>query len=503
MASVRGKGVAMKLQETDIADINARLKETVSQRLGKLVEPTSCILMKLVEKPGGVQLLNIEKELANLFGSTLDHLAAEAVKEAAAVLDASSLCSPSDSRLSANGRRHTPIQFMHGQTIRVACRHFVLRKTKGRPRKSKRAKGTNEWPALDRLGIIADATPALCELVSLACLAEPYEAAVQSLGQRGIDMSITRTQRISRALGKRSLELRDCRQPRETDAEEQQPVQGLWGDLSRTDIAIAIDGGRMNIRTSKAGRKPANKKRHGYHTDWREPKLYTIYEVGENGHMKRGGLQMAGGTLKSPEHLMELLVEDLRRIGAATARTIVFLGDGAPWIWGRVDAIAEAAGIPKEKCRRCLDYYHAVQHLVTFAENAYFKDSCQRARWINSMKQLMLKESADVVIAALEEQRKAKRLSNERRSVCLRELNYFIKNKEGLTHAQCRKAGLPIGSGSIESLVRRVINLRLKGAGMFWKQENAEAFIHMRCILKSRNWNNLCMQIWGQDRLCA
>ena len=34
-----------------------------------------------------------------------------------------------------------------------------------------------------------------------------------------------------------------------------------------------------------------------------------------------------------------------------------------------------------------------------------------------------------------------------------------------------------MGSGAIESTIRRVINLRLKGNGIFWTEDNAEAVI--------------------------
>jgi hypothetical protein len=34
-----------------------------------------------------------------------------------------------------------------------------------------------------------------------------------------------------------------------------------------------------------------------------------------------------------------------------------------------------------------------------------------------------------------------------------------------------------LGSGAIESSIRRVINLRLKGNGIFWLEENAEAIL--------------------------
>ena len=103
---------------------------------------------------------------------------------------------------------------------------------------------------------------------------------------------------------------------------------GLWGDLGGTDIAVAIDGGRMNIRTARPGRVAADRSRHGHHTDWREPRLHIICEVGKGGRLQRGGRQLAGGTPGSPDGLAALPAADLRRVGAASARRVTFPGDG-------------------------------------------------------------------------------------------------------------------------------------------------------------------------------
>ena len=42
-----------------------------------------------------------------------------------------------------------------------------------------------------------------------------------------------------------------------------------------------------------------------------------------------------------------------------------------------------------------------------------------------------------------------------------------------MNYATYARRGLPLGSGAVESAIRRVINLRLKGNGMFWTVENA------------------------------
>jgi hypothetical protein len=54
---------------------------------------------------------------------------------------------------------------------------------------------------------------------------------------------------------------------------------------------------------------------------------------------------------------------------------------------------------------------------------------------------------------------------------------------------------LPIGSGAIESLIRQVINLRLKGNGKFWLPENAEIILHGRCQWAAGQWEQFCQRV--------
>ena len=57
------------------------------------------------------------------------------------------------------------------------------------------------------------------------------------------------------------------------------------------------------------------------------------------------------------------------------------------------------------------------------------------------------------------------------------EIRYLEKHgSEGhLRFPTFRRRGIPCGSGAIESVIRRVINLRLKSNAMYWLEENAEA----------------------------
>jgi len=68
---------------------------------------------------------------------------------------------------------------------------------------------------------------------------------------------------------------------------------------------------------------------------------------------------------------------------------------------------------------------------------------------------------------------------------------YFIKNQSRMAYAKLMALKLPIGSGAIESTVRRVVNLRLKGPGMFWGRASAEAILLLRSYYKAGRWNLL------------
>src|SRR5207244_771273 len=64
-----------------------------------------------------------------------------------------------------------------------------------------------------------------------------------------------------------------------------------------------------------------------------------------------------------------------------------------------------------------------------------------------------------------------------------------------LNYAQYRRRHLPLGSGAIESAIRRVINLRMKGNSIFWEEENAEGMLLLRSLVLSRRWKETFAQI--------
>lgn len=66
-----------------------------------------------------------------------------------------------------------------------------------------------------------------------------------------------------------------------------------------------------------------------------------------------------------------------------------------------------------------------------------------------------------------------------------------------MLYSDVAKEGLPIGSGSVESAIRRVVNLRLKGASLFWLKETAETMLYLRAHYKAGRWNMLRKHIFS------
>jgi hypothetical protein len=89
--------------------------------------------------------------------------------------------------------------------------------------------------------------------------------------------------------------------------------------------------------------------------------------------------------------------------------------------------------------------------------------------------------------------------TGERCKIMVSQREYLLSAyREGrLKYAQVLEKKLPIGSGAIESLIRQVVNLRMKGNSKFWLKENAEIMLHLRCQWMAGSWNNFCDSILG------
>src|SRR5208337_3348139 len=61
--------------------------------------------------------------------------------------------------------------------------------------------------------------------------------------------------------------------------------------------------------------------------------------------------------------LIELVAFHLHRLGAARAKLVSFVADGAAWIWGRLDWVIAQVKLDPTRVVEILDWCHGVHHL--------------------------------------------------------------------------------------------------------------------------------------------
>jgi hypothetical protein len=167
-----------------------------------------------------------------------------------------------------------------------------------------------------------------------------------------------------------------------------------------------------------------------------------------------------------------LHLEALRR-GATNADKIVFVADGAAWIWNLASEHFPGAV-------EVVDWYHATEHLWEIANSWYGIGSDKARNWVKANKARLMEDGVSRVIASI---RQWKPVAEEQVEVRRENLHYFSTNAHRMLYATFRACGYYIGSGSVESACKQYGHGRLKQAGMRWKAAGIEAVAHLRSAL--------------------
>lgn len=387
----------------------------------------------------------------------------------------------------SKGLRTTPVRLLGGTVVNVQTSYWVpdRRRKRGRRRRvGKRGKdGVGLYPLLTTLGIFNGATPALqAEVARQVTESTSFDVAQANLNARGIHLNRKTTRRIAYGLADRALNYRNAMLEGRVSVPDEQLLSGKR-------VVVCADGGRYRERVSaKAGRKRTKTRRRRFKAQWREPKAFVIYTIDDKGRKMHDLAPLADATTGNADKTFELLVGYLRAYGAKDAEEIIFAGDGAHWIWDRIPALVGQLAIDPARVHEVIDFYHALEHLTAAADLRSNWTKRERKRWLKCQRRRLKAGKVDLVIAAIDEfcvGRKAKQLARER--------DYFNNNRERMRYAEFHSRGIPCGSGAIESAIRRIVNLRLKGNGIFWCEENAERVLHMRANLKAGRWREMVL----------
>jgi hypothetical protein len=154
-------------------------------------------------------------------------------------------------------------------------------------------------------------------------------------------------------------------------------------------------------------------------------------------------------------------------MGQHVAKKVVFLADGAHTNWElQKTNFPGSVGI--------LDFYHASEHLGTFA--ALLKDqkktSAVHHRWAHMLR------NGQALQVVQELRHWAERVTD--RDAAIREINYFRNNLSRMDYDRYEKQGFPLGSGLVEGSCKFVVGKRFKGNGMRWKRKDNASVLRVR-----------------------
>jgi hypothetical protein len=346
--------------------------------------------------------------------------------------------------------------------------------------------GGGLYTELSVLGFSEGTSPALVSRVGRATALLPsFATARNELAIEGVNLNIKEVYRISKQLGSEMLTTR-CR-----DLKRYRSGALPVGDeLRGKRVGVAIDGGRVRTRKlvrKQKGRGKNKKQRRKMSVEWREPKLLIIFEMDDKGRMKPKTRPWIDATFQGPDACMELLAMHLHRLGAAKADLVVFLSDGAPWIWDRLEWVQKRVGLNPYRVMKVLDFCHAV-HQMSLALKALNLPKSRHDELYPEFRHKLYKSQALEVSGQLSVMAEEAKLPEKDEGwASIR----FLENHAAGGHLQYqtfRRRGVPMGSGAVESAIRRVVNLRLKGNGIMWEVENAEGMLALRAAAVTNRW---------------
>lgn len=426
---------------------------------------------QLVTSPEELEALEREiRQRTDRLGSLLigPHLQ-QALDSAALQAEQEQLVRQWPKPLKNDGRVKVGMRTAQGHTVPVWVTYY---RRKGQQRSGKRNAGV--YAGLVLLGIYDRCPPALAAEVSLlAAMLGSLDEAQAVLADRGIALDTTTVRLIAYRYAARAR------------LEQQIDTAAFEDTVAGRRVVISSDGGRPRLRESKRGSK-TKKGRHRYTGAWREPKVLIIYVVDAEGKREASFAPVIDATLQGPDTGFALLRSSLQRLAITQADQVLFIAEGAPWLWKRVPRLVHALGLPAVQVHELLDFYHAVQRLGQVAALRKDWSAKARTRWRTQQRHLLLQGEVAQVMAAV------RVICRGRNSKAIRtHHDYFVKNQSRMTYAKLMAMKLPIGSGAIESTVRRVVNLRLKGPSIFWCRASAEAILLLRSYYKAGRWNLL------------
>ncbi len=174
---------------------------------------------------------------------------------------------------------------------------------------------------------------------------------------------------------------------------------------------------------------------------------------------------------------------DLRQ-GLGRAQKILYLGDGAEWVWNlKKDRWNTAVEL--------LDFYHGSEHLWSLGRALHGETQPQLSQWVQPLRHQLRHGREQRVLCQIAQLKKRR---GEAGKVIRREKNYFETHAGRVNYQAIAKRGWPIGSGAVESACRQK-QCRFKRCGQFWSKRG----LRNLCALDEARRNHHWDQLWSPN----
>ncbi len=222
--------------------------------------------------------------------------------------------------------------------------------------------------------------------------------------------------------------------------------------------------------------------------EWREVKTMAIGEIDAQWDGKKGAVvtrtkewsyYSSCATIRKFE---EGALPELHRRGVENAKTVVAVNDGSSWIQSLTDYHCPDAV-------RILDFSHAAEHVAAAGKAVMGENTDAFRRWYADAAFRLKEKPPQQTIARLY------LLQRQTDDFAVRakigdQIDYLQRRFDQIDYPHFQARYFPIGSGSVESSHKHVVQKRMKQAGMRWSLDNIDSMLALRNLVANGRWTS-------------
>ena len=241
-----------------------------------------------------------------------------------------------------------------------------------------------------------------------------------------------------------------------------------------TDAEKTARRQKVKEKRRRRGRKarPLPPKKAGADQRYKEFKIVAFYDE-EQEH------RLVTGTRGDCEAAGRLMRRDAGRIRLDLADEKVGNVDGSPWIRNQI----ERQSLPLDALG--LDFYHLSENVHKARREIYGDEDEAGQEWAGGLLHVFKHDGYEAAWSQLLEWRLALKHG---KAAADRLVNYLSERREMIRYPEFRSKGWQIGSGPTEATCK-TLTARLKGSGMRWDGDNAEAIMALEALTQSGQWD--------------